>query len=168
MMSRNVKLLIYKTIIWPVVTYASHTWVLTKENESLKYTVKKNNEKDIQPNKWRRVMENKNNCITPGIVWGARSGSLHYEKWAEMAGTRKRWKSTAPKRCCMADPGWGKVRRRTWVREEWARWRTKAVDRNEWQRIPEAYFLLRLQRQGVSEWGTSTYVVAFLRKLWYK
>jgi hypothetical protein len=33
MMSRNVKLLIYKTIIRTVVTYASETWVLTKENE---------------------------------------------------------------------------------------------------------------------------------------
>jgi hypothetical protein len=32
-MSRNAKLLIYKKIIRPVVTYASETWVLTKENE---------------------------------------------------------------------------------------------------------------------------------------
>jgi hypothetical protein len=32
-MSRNVKLLIHKIIIRPVVTYASETWILTKENE---------------------------------------------------------------------------------------------------------------------------------------
>jgi hypothetical protein len=32
-MSRNVKLLIYKTIIGPVVMYTSETWALTKENE---------------------------------------------------------------------------------------------------------------------------------------
>jgi hypothetical protein len=33
MMTRNAKLLIYKTKIRPVVTYSSETWVLTKENE---------------------------------------------------------------------------------------------------------------------------------------
>jgi hypothetical protein len=32
-LTRKVKLLVYKTIIRPVVTYASETWTLTKENE---------------------------------------------------------------------------------------------------------------------------------------
>jgi hypothetical protein len=33
--SRKAKLAIYKTIIEPVVTYASETWVLTKKDEAL-------------------------------------------------------------------------------------------------------------------------------------
>jgi hypothetical protein len=50
-MSRNAKLLIYKAIIIPVVTYASETWVLTKENEKALNIWERKTMRKIQPNK---------------------------------------------------------------------------------------------------------------------
>jgi hypothetical protein len=77
-MSRNEKLLIYKTIIRPLAMYACETWVPTKGNErALNIWERKIMRKIYGPiNEWG-IMEDKDKCRTPGRVRGARSGSIH-------------------------------------------------------------------------------------------
>jgi hypothetical protein len=71
-MSRNAKLLIYKIIIRPVMTYVGQAWVLTKENERALSTWKK------------KIMRKIYDQISEGGQWRTRTNeelqALHGEQ----------------------------------------------------------------------------------------
>jgi hypothetical protein len=70
-MSRNANLLIYKMIIRPVVTYASETWVLTRENERALNT------------RERKIMRKIYDPINEGGRWRIRTNAEHQELYGE-------------------------------------------------------------------------------------
>lgn len=147
-MSRNAKLLIYRTIIRPVVTYGCETWVLTTKNERLlNVWERKMLRKIFGPvkigNEWKIRKNNELRDLygEPDLVCFVKTARLRWLGHVErMADTR------IPKKLLNGKPD-GK-RRRARPRLRWLddveadlrhlgvrRWRFRALDREEWNAV---------------------------------
>uniref|UniRef100_A0A146MAV6 Uncharacterized transposon-derived protein F52C9.6 n=1 Tax=Lygus hesperus TaxID=30085 RepID=A0A146MAV6_LYGHE len=154
-LSRLAKLVIYRTIIRPVVTYGSETWVLTAANERLL-------------NCWeRKVLRKIFGAICENGTWRIRTNAELRRLYGEpdivafIKRGRCRWLGHVermpaeryPKKALNGAPGGRRLRgrpRRRWLEDVEddltalgvRRWRLLAQDRKEWSSIAERALVL--------------------------